>query len=148
MYELALPCLDWTAAMHCTSQDLVNRVLCSIDSRWGRVLARLQLSCTPFFTAYALSPHVALALNMLQRSAHHSRVALYRRLGVQVHCYRLRASGGSSSPSHPVLFSPVVYSSLPRYHCTMEPGLLLSKARVGGYPMLWHGGLSSIDSIK
>jgi hypothetical protein len=49
--------------------------------------------------------------------------------------------GGSSSFSFHVLFSPILYLSLPHYHSTMESGLLPSKPGWAGILCLWHGGL-------
>lgn len=108
--------------------------------RWA--LARLHLSCPLSFTAFASSPHVALALNMLQRSAHNSRVSLTRGSVCRFIATGCVPLSGSRSSSSFILFSPILYLALLHFHSTMESGLLLFKARVGGYPVLFAWGLT------
>lgn len=142
--------------MHRTSQDLMAEGFYAygFTSESGSVrlqLLALFLRCVRFESTRRRGFKHASALCTLQW------VVLYRRLGVQVHCYGLRAPERQFFLPYSFLFSSVLISlSLTHNCCTTESGLLLSKARVGGYPVplarglvlnLYHANQKSLSSL-
>jgi hypothetical protein len=146
--------LMWSGSLPGSSESLLSFFCCvcpciSLPQYRGRVLARLQLSCPLSFGCVRFEStcrlgfeHAsALCTSQLGRFLQEARCA-----GSLLKVACLLAAVCSSS--YHILFSPILYPSLPHYHHTMEPGLLLSKARVGGYPVPLAWGLISIHIIQ
>lgn len=117
----------------------------------GRGLAGPQFGIPPFLRRpssesllCALRVSVIFALNMLQRSAHHSRVTLYKEARCAGSLLKVAGPRGGSqsfSPYHlitaPSLFTQRIISL--RARAAQKPGW------VGSLCLSWHRGISSIN---